>query len=201
MCDYTSINLATSAIFSSYRNKQFHNDHDSLRTSDVHHITAYILTVVGFTTRGACRRNVPVSAEERMSLNILHLYQSNFQILAEPIHPENLHVKHGTVVKLLPSLITLLLSICALKRANDTLTDLVFAKRAQGVDLQPFIYTFLVEKVRTWQLSQFIIVSILRQADATDLRIIFKTISISLIFIFNECIRTRLSSKHSRETS
>jgi len=53
-----------------------------------------------------------------------------------------------------------LLSISPIKRADDTLTDLGFAQWAQCIDFQPFIYTVLVKKVRTWQLSQFIIVGV-----------------------------------------
>lgn len=101
----------------------------------------------------------------------------NFQIPVEPIQRTCVHKTRRNVVRPLLLLITLLLSVCPLKRVDDTLANLGFAKRAQGIDLQPFIYTVLVEKVCTWQLSQFIVVSVFRQADATDLHIIFKTIS------------------------
>lgn len=59
-------------------------------------------------------------------------------------HPEIFMAPN--VVGPLPSLITLL-SVCPLERADDTLTNLGFAKRAQSVDLQPLIYAVLVEKV------------------------------------------------------
>lgn len=68
-----------------------------------------------------------------------------------------------------PTITTLLSATDRGERAQNALTNLALAKGTRCIDLQPLIHTLLVEKMRTWQLSQLIIVWVFCQADATNL--------------------------------
>lgn len=68
-----------------------------------------------------------------------------------------------------PTITALLSATDRGERAQNALTNLALAKGTRCIDLQPLIHALLVEKMRTWQLSQLIIVCVFCQADATNL--------------------------------